>query len=201
MMPLTMLKTNVSGTSAEDHNVDKIPAMLEEPMNTITHFTKSLSKNSLNRSEQWKPNVTVSAIIERDGKFMMIEEFSHGRLVYNQPAGHLEDDESLFQAVEREVREETAWGFKPEMAVGLYMHPSPSSDITYLRICFTGSCHDYQQDLPLDDGIHKVLWMSIEEIRQNVDRLRSPIVLHCLNDYLAGNRFPLDYFKHSSNQE
>ncbi len=195
------MKTNVSGSSAEYHYVDKIPTMLKEPMNTITNLTESLIKSSAARSEQWKPNVTVSAIIEREGKFMMIEEFSHGRLVYNQPAGHLEEGESLFQAVEREVREETAWGFKPEMAVGLYMHPSPSSGVTYLRICFTGSCHDHRPDQPLDDGIHKVIWMSIEEIRQNVDRLRSPMVLSCINDYLAGNRFPLNYFKHQLNIE
>ncbi len=195
------MKTNVSGSSAEYHYVDKIPTMLKESINTTTNLTESLIKSSAARSEQWKPNVTVSAIIEREGKFMMIEEFSHGRLVYNQPAGHLEEGESLFQAVEREVREETAWGFKPEMAVGLYMHPSPSSDVTYLRICFTGSCHDHHPDQPLDNGIHKVIWMSIEEIRQNVDRLRSPMVLNCINDYLAGNRFPLSYFKHQLNIE
>jgi len=173
--------------------------MLKEPVNTISYLTQNLLKNSVGASEQWKPNVTVSAIIEQDGKFMMIEEFSHGRLVYNQPAGHLEDGENLFQAVEREVREETAWGFKPEMAVGLYMHPSPSSDVTYLRICFTGTCHDHHPDQLLDDGIHRVIWMSIDEIRQSADRLRSPVVLQCLDDYLAGNRFPLDYFKHQLN--
>ena len=195
------MKTNVSGSSAEYHYVDKIPTMLKESINTTTNLTESLIKSSAARSEQWKPNVTVSAIIEREGKFMMIEEFSHGRLVYNQPAGHLEEGESLFQAVEREVREETAWGFKPEMGVGLYMHPSPSSGVTYLRICFTGSCHDHHPDQPLDNGIHKVIWMSIEEIRQNVDRLRSPMVLNCINDYLAGNRFPLSYFKHQLNIE
>ena len=195
------MKTNVSSSFAEGHYVDKIERMLKELMNTKTNLSQDLIKSSGNRSEQWKPNLTVSAIIERDGKFMMIEEFSHGRLVYNQPAGHLEEGESLFQAVKREVREETAWGFKPEMAVGLYMHPSPSSDVTYLRICFSGSCYDHHPDQTLDDGIHKVLWMSIEEIRQNVDRLRSPIVLSCINDYLAGNRFPLSYFKHLLDEE
>ena len=178
--------------------------MLKEPMNVINSLTQSLVKSTIRPDrgqEQWKPNVTVAAIIEREGKFMMIEEFSHGRLVYNQPAGHLEKGESLFQAVEREVREETAWGFKPEAAVGLYMHPSPSSGVTYLRICFTGSCFDHLPDQPLDEGIHKVHWMSIEDIRQNVDMLRSPMVLRCLNDYLAGNRFPLDYFKHQQDAE
>jgi len=175
--------------------VDKIPTMLKEPINEITSLKRSLTESSA-KHDLWKPDVTVSAIIERDSKFMMIEEFSHGRLVFNQPAGHLEEGESLFQAVEREVREETAWGFKPEMVVGLYMHPSPSSEVTYLRICFSGSCYDHHPDQPLDDGIHKVVWMSPEEIRQNVDRLRSPMVLSCIEDYLAGNRFPLGYLKH-----
>lgn len=179
--------------------------MLKEPESQIKNLTGNLIKNTLRsdhndsvaeRPNQWKPNVTVAAIIERDGKFMMIEELSHGKLVFNQPAGHLEEGESLFQAVEREVREETAWGFKPESVTGLYMYPSPASDITYLRVCFTGSCHDHHPEQPLDEGIQQVHWMTIEEIRQNIDRLRSPMILSCINDYLSGNRVPLDYLKH-----
>ncbi len=168
-------------------------------MDVISNLTENLVTNTIkadHKQEQWKPNVTVAALIERDGKFLMIEEFSHGRLVYNQPAGHLENGESLFDAVVREVREEAAWGFKPEAGVGLYMHPSPSSDITYLRICFAGRCYDHQPEQPLDAGILRVHWMSLEEVRQNVERLRSPMVLTCINDYLAGNRIPLDHLKH-----
>lgn len=168
-------------------------------MNVISSLTQSLVKNTIkvdHKPEQWKPDVTVAALIEREGKFLMIEEYSHGRLVYNQPAGHLEDGESLFEAVVREVREESAWGFEPEAAVGFYMHPSPSSNITYLRICFTGTCFDHHPEQPLDEGILRTHWMSLEEIRQNVDRLRSPMVLTCINDYLAGNRIPLDHLKH-----
>ncbi|MFK8069132.1 MAG: NUDIX hydrolase [Gammaproteobacteria bacterium] len=182
--------------------------MLKEPETRVKNVAQGLIKNKIptmpngaipERPDQWKPNVTVAAIIERDGKFLMIEEISHGKLVFNQPAGHLEEGESLLQAVEREVREETAWGFKPEKAIGLYMYPSPSSDITYLRVCFSGSCHDHKPELPLDDGIQQVHWMSIEEIRQNVERLRSSMILTCLDDYLAGNQFPLDYI-HSNFQ-
>lgn len=146
--------------------------------------------------QQWKPNTTVAAIIERDGKFMMIEEYSRGQLVINQPAGHLEYGETLTDAVVREVREETAWGFIPDSMVGLYMFPSPTSDVTYLRICFTGQCHDHKPDQPLDDGIQRVLWLSLDEIRQRHDQLRSPMVLSSIMDYLAGNRVPLDYLKY-----
>ncbi len=176
--------------------------MLRESKSLIKDVTQELNKDQIQptlkgatseRSNQWKPNVTVAAIIERGGKFMMIEEFSQGKLVFNQPAGHLEEGESLLQAVEREVREETAWGFKPEKVIGLYMYPSPANDITYLRVCFTGSCHDHKPELPLDDGIYRVHWMTVEEIRKNIGRLRCSMTLTCIDDYLAGNQFPLEY--------
>lgn len=182
--------------------------MNKEAMNGITNFAdgflKKITEQSMSTTSspetQWKPNVTVAAIIEREGKFLLVEEFSHGRMVFNQPAGHLEEGETLFQAVQREVREETAWSFEPKSVVGVYMHPSPSSPITYLRFCFAGSCHDHDPHLPLDDGIQRAVWMSLEEIRQNTDRLRTPLVLSCINDYLAGNHIPMDYLKHQLRQ-
>lgn len=175
--------------------------MIKGPMNRLPDlsdvFFKKVTTNSNSaRDQQWKPNVTVAAIIERDGKFLMVEEFSHGRMVFNQPAGHLEEGETLFQAVEREVREETAWGFKPEIVTGVYMHPSPSSHLTYLRFSFAGTCHDHDPEQALDDGIQRAVWMTVDELQKNIEKLRSPIVLSSINDYLQGNSMPLDCLKY-----
>lgn len=195
------MKINVSDAFADLASMDKIQSMIKGTTNIFSVMAGNPVKPiSLNTGavtdQQWKPNTTVAAIIERNGKFMMIEEFSRGQLVINQPAGHLEYGESLLDAIIREVREETAWGFIPESMVGLYMYPSPASDITYLRICFTGDCHDHRPEQPLDDGIQRVLWLGIDELHQQYDRLRSPMVLSSIEDYLAGNRVPLDYLKY-----
>ena len=123
----------------------------------------------------------------------MVEELtSSGKTVFNQPAGHLEEAESLLDAVIRETREETAWGFIPESLIGIYRWQVPPAEATYLRFCFHGVCHDHQPELPLDDGIIRAVWMSREELAESPDRLRSPMVLRCIDDYLARCRYPLE---------
>jgi len=145
---------------------------------------------------QWKPNVTVAAIAEREGRFLVVEENSNGRIVINQPAGHLEKNETLIEAVRREVLEETAWQFNPESIVGLYMHTNLREDITYLRVCFSGTCERHFPENPLDDGIVRALWMTREELEASQERMRSKMVLRCIHDYQSGKRFPLDILNH-----
>jgi len=140
----------------------------------------------------WKPNVTVAAIAERDGAFLLVEERSRGRLVLNQPAGHLEPGESLLDAVRRETLEETAWHFEPTALVGIYRWPHPSKATTYLRFAFCGRLGDHEQERTLDDGIEGTVWMSPDEILAESARHRSPQVMACVRDFLAGRRFPLE---------
>jgi 8-oxo-dGTP pyrophosphatase MutT (NUDIX family) len=143
---------------------------------------------------QWKPNVTVAAVIEREGRFLLVEERDgdSGRIVINQPAGHLDEGEGLIEAAVRETREETAWTFRPEALVGIYRWRSPNNGITYLRFAFCGSALGHDPEQTLDDGILHAVWRTPEELRADADRLRSPMVLRCIDDYLAGRRFPLD---------
>jgi 8-oxo-dGTP pyrophosphatase MutT (NUDIX family) len=143
----------------------------------------------------WKPSVTVAAVIERDGHFLLIEEETSEGVRLNQPAGHLDPHESLEQAVVREVLEETAHEFKPTALVGMYMSRYCSkrrgTDVTYLRFTFCGT-PGRQFDQPLDHGIIRTLWMTRDEIAATEERHRSPIVLRCVDDYLAGKRAPLE---------
>lgn len=139
----------------------------------------------------WKPHVTVAAIVENNGKFLMIEENVEGEVVYNQPAGHLDPNENLIDAVIRETREETAWLFKPEALLGVYLWKQPGKDRTFLRFAFCGLCSDFCEDQALDDGILRALWMSRDELLQS-KKLRSPMVIKNIDDYLAGKRYPLD---------
>ena len=124
----------------------------------------------------WNPEVTVAAIVERDGRFLMVEERIGGRLVLNQPAGHLEDRETLLEAVIRETREETAWRFQPEALVGIYLWRNPDNDRSFLRFAFCGTVDDHQPTQPLDTGIVRALWMSHEQLLAQPARLRSPLV-------------------------
>ena len=140
----------------------------------------------------WKPHATVAAIIERDNKFLMVEEVVNGELVINQPAGHLDSDESLTDAVIRETREETAWLFKPQAITGIYLWKHPVNEQTFLRVAFCGSCEDHRTEQPLDDGIQQAVWKTREELFQQKKQLRSPMVINCIDDYVAGKRFPLD---------
>ena len=137
----------------------------------------------------WKPHVTVAAVIERDNKFLMIEERCGGKEVFNQPAGHLDPNESLVEAAIRETIEESACSFTPEAITGIYLWTHPDNGKTFLRVCFTGSCDAHDPDRKLDTGILRSVWMSRDEI--SILPLRSPMVLKCIDDYLQGIRHPL----------
>ena len=144
----------------------------------------------------WKPNVTVAALIEREGRFLLVEEETEDGIRFNQPAGHLDQGESLAAACAREVLEETAWSFRPTALVGVYQWPRPSGDITYLRFAFAGELGEYEEGRVLDEGILRAVWMTPDEIRATVERHRSPLIWQCVSDYLAGRRFPLDLVRH-----
>jgi 8-oxo-dGTP pyrophosphatase MutT (NUDIX family) len=144
----------------------------------------------------WKPNVTVAALIERDGRFLLVEEETDAGLCFNQPAGHLDEGESLAEACAREALEETAWHFAPTALVGVYQWPRPQGDITYLRFAFAGELGEFEADKPLDTGILRALWLTPVEIEACRDRHRSPLILQCVQDWLAGRRFPLDVIRH-----
>jgi 8-oxo-dGTP pyrophosphatase MutT (NUDIX family) len=145
-----------------------------------------------NNDRQWKPNVTVAAVTERDGAFLLVEEQTEDGIRYNQPAGHLEAEETLFDAVVRETLEESAWRFTPTALVGVYQYRRKQSGITYLRFAFTGTVSDHQPDRVLDTGILRAMWMPVAGIRASRAQHRSPLLMRCIDDYLAGQRYPLD---------
>ena len=140
----------------------------------------------------WKPHATVAAIVERDNRFLIVEEMSAGKVVYNQPAGHLDPDESLITAAIRETQEETAWQFTPEYISGIYRWDQKSTDCCFLRVAFVGSCKNHKKDQKLDAGIIKALWLTRDELVAQQDKLRSPLVLSCIDDYLEGKKYPID---------
>ena len=144
----------------------------------------------------WKPHVTVAAIAERDNKFLIVEELVDDQLVFNQPAGHLDAGESLVAAVIRETLEESAWRFQPEALVGILLWRHPRSDERYLRFSSCGSCHEYDDSQTLDTGITQALWLSRDQLSANPRKLRSPMVLSSIDDYLAGERYSLDILEH-----
>lgn len=139
----------------------------------------------------WKPHVTVAAVVESGSRFLLVQECINDQSVYNQPAGHLEDGESLVTAVIRETLEETGWHFEPESIIGLYRWQHPGKEKTYLRVAFAGRGVRHDEQRRLDPDIEEVLWMSVAEMRRQAGRLRSPMVLRTVEDYLAGRRFSL----------
>ena len=147
-------------------------------------------------NQQWKPNTTVAAIIEDDGRFLLVEEEADGDVLFNQPAGHLEYGETLLDAARREVLEETGHVFEPQSLVGVYLYPNPRVDIVYLRFCFAGTAQAPRETPTLDDGIIRTLWLNRDEIGELGGRLRSDMVPRCIDDYLASNRYPLDMLHH-----
>ncbi len=143
----------------------------------------------------WKPDVTVAAICESQGRFLMVEEVSKstGDTVFNQPAGHLEQGESILDAAIRETREETCCHFTPKALVGLYRHEAANGK-TYIRYTFSGTASEHDDSLTLDPDITRTHWLTLTEI-QALPNLRSPIVLRCLEDYLTNTHYPLDFLK------
>lgn len=144
----------------------------------------------------WKPHVTVAAVIERDGKFLLVEEETTQGVRFNQPAGHLEARESLLDAVARETLEESAYHFTPQHITGIYRWHADESDTTYLRFAFAGELTGFDKNRALDTGIIRALWLGLDEIRACQTRHRSPLVLRCIEDYLAGHRYPLELITH-----
>lgn len=144
----------------------------------------------------WKPNATVAAVIERDGKFLLVEETTSQGVRFNQPAGHWEPEETLAAAATREVLEESAYDFEPQYLLGIYRWHAPESDTTYLRFAFGGKLLAHHPERPLDEGILRAVWLTTDEIRASQALHRSPLVLRCVEDYLAGKRYPLDILVH-----
>ena len=144
----------------------------------------------------WKPNVTVAAVIERDGRFLLVEEETVDGIRYNQPAGHLECRESLIDAVIREALEETAYNFVPQFLIGVYNWRNESKDVTYLRFAFAGSVSGHDAQRALDDGIIAAHWLTLDEIRALEKQHRSPLILRCIEDWCAGKRYPLELITH-----
>ncbi len=151
---------------------------------------------------RWRPSVTVAAVIEQAGRFLLVEEHTAEGLRLNNPAGHLDPGESPLQACIRETLEETAYQFSPQALVGVYLArfqrpqavaaASAIEDVTYLRFAFCGTLGAWDAQRPLDTGIVRTLWLTADEIRNSAGRLRSPLVLRCMEDYLAGQRFGLE---------
>ena len=141
----------------------------------------------------WKPSVTVAAVIERGGRFLFVEEMVDGRRVINQPAGHLDPGESLAAACSREVLEETAHRFEPSGLIGVYRWHYAPQDVTFLRFCFRGELIKEEKGRALDKEIVALHWLTLDQLKASAAR-RSPLVLKCVEDYLAGRNYPLDLF-------
>lgn len=152
-------------------------------------------------NKDWIPHVTVATIVEKDNKFLMVEEDLHDKKLLNQPAGHLDEGETLIQAAIRETLEESAWKVKISHMIEFAQWTSPNSDTHFLRACFAGIALEHFPDQKLDDGIIRALWMSRNEVAQNIHRLRSPLVLHHIDHYIAGKKFDLDFFSYYDKQK
>jgi phosphatase NudJ len=144
---------------------------------------------------QFKPNTTVAAVIHHKGKFLLVEEKENDRLVFNQPAGHLEENESLISAIQREVLEETGLTLAPDFLCGIYYFHRPDLKLYFLRFCFVIELTQLLQGQPQDDEIINTHWFTLEQIKVKSAQLRSSMVLECVEDYLAGNKIPLSQLK------
>ncbi len=145
---------------------------------------------------RWSPHVVVACIVERDGRFLMVEEQISGALRLNQPAGHWEKGETLIEGAIREALEETRWQVTPTHLLGLYHHDPVDLHYGFLRVAFVATAVREHAERSLDDGIERALWMSRDEIAASIAIHRSPMVLRCVDDYLSGTRYPLDLIVH-----
>lgn len=146
-------------------------------------------------ADQFKPNTTVAAIIHHQGKFLLVEEIDNNQHVYNQPAGHIEMGENLIKAIEREVTEETGLTLTPDYLSGIYYHYRDDIQLYFLRFCFVIEVTSYLISKAQDSEIIANHWFTLEEIKENAAKLRSPMVLECIEDYLSGNKIPLSHLK------
>ena len=141
---------------------------------------------------KWEPHVTVATIAEQNGRFLLVREKIHGHEVYNQPAGHWEQGETLTEAAIRETLEETGWHFEAKGIVGIYQWSVPGNPLTFFRVCYHGEATRHEPDRELDTGILAAEWLTAEELARYPDKLRSPMVMQCIDDYLTGKRYPLE---------
>ena len=144
----------------------------------------------------WSPHITVAAVIERGGRYLLVEEETEAGQQFNQPAGHWEAGESLQQGSVREALEETAYHFQPEFLLGVYLWTHPLKGMTYLRFAFGGQVAGHEPERPLDEGIVRAVWLTPAEIEASRERHRSPLVWQCVQDHMAGRRLPLDSIHH-----
>src|SRR5690606_27297847 len=140
---------------------------------------------------EWYAHVTVATVVERDGRFLLVEEFEDGKLVFNQPAGHLDPNESLVEAAVRETLEETGWTVQVAGIVGIGLYTAPANGVTYYRTAFHARPVAHDPERKLDEGIVRAVWMTPDEIRTEAARMRSPLVPKVIEQYLAGHRYPL----------
>lgn len=144
---------------------------------------------------QWQPHITVATVIEDDGRFLFVEEVKAGRLVLNQPAGHLEANESLREAALRETLEETGWDVELTALLGIYLYTAPSNGVTYQRVCFSARPVRHDPERELDSDISGITWLTRDELADQPERWRSELVLQCVDDYLAGISGPLELLR------
>jgi len=144
----------------------------------------------------WYPHVTVATVVEKDGRQLVVEETSGNRTVINQPAGHLDPDETLIEAAVRETLEETGWPVRPTAILGVHLYTSPHNNVTYHRTPFTAEAIEHDPERPLDDGIIQARWLSYEELLENRERLRSPMVLQDVEIHRSGQRLSLEMLHH-----
>jgi ADP-ribose pyrophosphatase YjhB (NUDIX family) len=142
---------------------------------------------------KWYAHVTVATVIEKDGRFLLVEEMGEDGLVFNQPAGHLDPGEDLVSAAIRETLEETGWHVEVEGLVGMALYTAPANGVTYHRTTFYARALEHDPEIELDTGIERALWMNPDEMVQQADRMRSPLVIAAMEQYLRGQRYPLDF--------
>jgi 8-oxo-dGTP pyrophosphatase MutT (NUDIX family) len=143
----------------------------------------------------WQPHITVATIVEHEGRFLMVEELKGGKLVLNQPAGHLDPNENLRDAAIRETLEETGWDVELTAVTGIYLYLAPSNGVTYQRICFAAKALRHHPERALDTGIVGAPWFTREELASQPERWRSELVLRCIDDYLLGPLHSLDVIR------
>ncbi|CAN7368013.1 MULTISPECIES: NUDIX hydrolase [Pseudomonas] len=145
----------------------------------------------------WQPHITVATIVEDNDRFLMVEELKHGRVVLNQPAGHLDPNETLTEAAVRETLEETGWDVEPTGVLGIYLYTAPSNGVTYQRVCFIAKPLKHHPEYQLDEGIVGAKWLTREELIGRRDNWRSELIMRCIDDYLDGKHFGLELIRPS----
>ncbi len=146
---------------------------------------------------EWQPHITVATIVEDQGRFLFVEELKHGRAVLNQPAGHLDPNESLLDAAVRETLEETGWDIELTAVIGIYLYTAPSNGVTYQRVCFAGKPIKHHPERALDDGIIAARWLTRDELLAQREHWRSELIGQCLDDYSSGRLHSLELIRPS----